>query len=144
MRSAGAAARQALPGLARITREKLTKGCPQDDHVLVRGGTETKVTVQLNCTVPVHVDKENFGLTWAVIVSLQMRGEKFRGGGHALISNEHDEKGAALIIRDSRWGILVVGDYARVMHASLSVRAGRRLVITGYCGGPILRNYGVL
>lgn len=45
--------------------------------------------------------------------------------------------------------MVLAGEYSKVMHASLAVReresgmTGKRLVVTAYCGAPILRKAGV-
>ena len=50
----------------------------------------------------------------------------------------------AIIVRDYPWGVCLLGEYSKVLHASLAVVSGERLMITAYCAGPVLRTTGVL
>ena len=61
-----------------------------------------------------------------------------------IVSNQEGPHSAAVIVKDYAWGVVIMGEYARVLHASLGVQAGARLCITCYCGAPILRYHGVL
>ena len=92
-----------------------------------------------------HTDKGNYGLT--VTILFKLRGQKagsLRGGSHIIVSNAEGDHGAAVIVKDYAWGVIIIGEYARVLHASLAVQAGTRLCITCYCGAPILRYHGEL
>ena len=73
-----------------------------------------------------------------------MRGKDLRGGSHVLLSNAEGSDACGVVVRDYEWGCLLAGEYSRVMHASAAVKSGKRLCVTGYCGGPILRRAGVM
>ena len=92
--------------------------------------------------VPVHIDHENYGVTALVIFALGAR--KLKGGSHVLFSNAHGSEGCAVIVKEHPWGVVLLGEYSNVLHASLAVECGERFVVTAYCGGPILRNLGAL
>lgn len=94
-----------------------------------------------------HCDHENVGLT--VIVAFRVGQGELKGGSHVVLSNSEGEQGCALIVKDCGWGVMLAGEYSKVMHASCQVLKyasckADRLVMTAYCGGPVLRTEKVI
>ena len=101
----------------------------------------TKVTVALCNGCPVHCDQKNAGFTILIMFNCSRSGDRLVGGSHVILSNADGEDGCAVVVRDYKWGVVIAGEYSKVLHASASVRSGERLAITAYCGAQILRKF---
>ena len=62
------------------------------------------------------------------------------------MSNALGDESCCVVIKDTIFGVILVGEYSKVLHASAAVRSvgAARLCVTGYCGGPILRKTGAI
>lgn len=45
---------------------------------------------------------------------------------------------AQLVVRDCAEGVVLLGDYRRVLHANAATATGRRLIVTAYCGKSLV------
>ena len=99
------------------------------------GGEKTgfsKVTVSLDNPTDLHWDKNNFGVTALLILP----SEDLVGGTHALIS---DDFSSAVLVRDTPYGLLIIGDYGRVLHGNLATYAGSRFIVNMYCAKEVCK-----
>ena len=51
------------------------------------------------------------------------------GGSHVLVA---DDLSTSVIVRDSAQGLLIVGDYSRVIHTNMATYGGGRFIINFY------------
>lgn len=93
-----------------------------------------QVTVALNNPTPVHFDDNNFGLTFLICFELDESGS-LGGGSHTIYALDQSR---CLIVRDCAEGVVLLGDYRRVLHANAATSKGRRLIVTAYCAKPIV------
>ena len=77
---------------------------------------------------------DNFGLTFLMCFELDEAGS-LTGGSHAIFSLDY---GQAVVVRDCGDGVVLLGDYRRVLHANAATQSGRRLIVTAYCGRSIV------
>ncbi|GMH58481.1 hypothetical protein TrRE_jg5591 [Triparma retinervis] len=68
----------------------------------------TKSTFAIDNPTPTHKDWNNFGLTFLVAYDVSGEGKEVRGGCH-VISNP--DFGKAVVIKDCRGGVVIIGDY---------------------------------
>ena len=57
------------------------------------------------------------------------------GGSHTIFSLDY---GRAIVVQDCGEGVVLLGDYRRVLHANSATRAGRRLIVTAYVGQSLV------
>ena len=123
---------------------ELAHAFPEEcEHVLRRvpeqyrleGTGFTKVTLGEDNPTPMHVDNNNFGLTALLAIDVSPQGCMIRGGSHVVHSVTGDR---TVVFKDSRLGLLFLGDYTRILHGNLATQCGRRLILTAYCGMSII------
>ena len=96
-------------------------------HVYGLFGTGfNKVTVGWNTPTLLHYDNKNEGITALLIIGMN----ELSGGSHVLFGN--DLHAAVVVEHVPDVGILIIGDYKRVLHGNLSTIAGDRLVVNAY------------
>ena len=137
---------QSLEPMRSVAADTLARAgaCTEAGQVVAPGTPFTKLTFAFKNATPVHVAHENYGLTILVVVAIGKA--SLHGGSHVLFSNAVGAEGRAVVVRDWRWGCVLMGSYADVMHANLAVtnKDGDRLCVTAYCGAPMLRKQGAL
>ena len=92
-----------------------------------------KATAQVNCATPLHFDS-NFLLT--VICTIAMPGQEQLVGGQHILLGDHDYTNSppelAVVVEDSPFGTIYIGDYQNLMHGNLATLTGRRFIVTFY------------
>ena len=94
------------------------------------GTAFTKVTVALNNPTPLHVDYNNVGVTALMCFDVSDGSvDELMGGSHVIIGANFKQ---AIIIKDTRAGTMILGDYKRILHGNLATQQGRRFIVTAY------------
>ena len=91
-----------------------------------------KVTVGWNTPTTLHYDDKNDGITALLIVS----SAGMEGGDHVLFSN--NLLTAVMVEHLDGVGMLIIGDYKRVLHGNLSTIVGDRLVVNAYSSARVV------
>mmetsp|Transcript_3291 Transcript_3291/g.9370 ORF Transcript_3291/g.9370 Transcript_3291/m.9370 type:complete len:216 (+) Transcript_3291:183-830(+) len=96
-----------------------------------------KVTVAINNPTPLHFDDNNACLTMLAAFDVSRPDDKapLEGGEHVIFNLSLDD---AIIVKQEGKGVLILGDYRRVLHANLAVHSGRRFIITAYTPQRVL------
>ena len=130
-------AEKLFPDMVKQMRHKLARsGMLNLDYLGDNGSIFTKVSVALNNPTPVHTDRENLLLT--VTAVFKVPGQRLRGGSHILFSNACGAQACAVVIAECPSCLVLLGEYAHVLHASMAVLQGERLMVTAYCGAPLV------
>ena len=58
-----------------------------------------------------------------------------KGGSHTIFSQDYS---CAVVVRDCGEGVVLLGDYRRVLHANSATRSGHRLIVTAYVGQSLV------
>ena len=91
------------------------------------------------CTqTPLHYDDQNFGLTFLICFNVTPGDECLKpgSGSHVLCSSDCK---VAVQVRDSKEGVVTLGDYRRVLHANRAVNGnGERFIVTAYCSKSLV------
>ena len=102
---------------------------------LAEGVAWARMSTYLDCC-PGHIDQGNFAIAAVFAADVSRapslkaaRGDQLDGGGQVLMSGTL-HRGVYII--EGPWGVLYVGPYNRVLHASFAVRRGARLMISLY------------
>jgi hypothetical protein len=99
----------------------------------LNGTAFTKVTLAINNPTPLHFDNKNFGVTFLICFDLD---GGLVGGSHLICGMDLE---AAVVVQDHGSGVVIVGDYRRVLHTNEATRAGRRFIMTAYCSASLVK-----
>ena len=106
------------------------------DRYRLEGTGFTKITVALNNPTPVHKDSNNVGATFLVAWEIVERNKtRLKSGSHVITNEEHD---SVIVVKDSPGGVVLIGDYRKILHANLGVIEGERLICTCYASQALV------
>ena len=95
----------------------------------------TKATFAIDNPTPTHKDFNNFGLTFLIAWDVSGDGEELIGGSHVVTDPVF---GKAVVIKDSKGGVVIIGDYRVIVHANLAVLKGHRMIVSAYCSQGVV------
>lgn len=100
------------------------------------GTAFTKVTVAVNNPTPLHVDYNNVGITALICFDVSDGSTgSLVGGSHVIIDTDFRH---AIIIKDTRAGVMILGDYKRILHGNFATQHGRRFIVSAYTSRSLL------